>query len=295
MKIARGVLLGVEFFRRFLGPAVQLPTASVGEALPAVVAPPTWGVTARYRSPVGYAAPSVAASDPLPPAPAPVAASAPSHAELPLPVETRALLDANGVQSAAEEAPAPNLNLAHAWLRATNPLKDTDSSADDVAWDEIPTDELRSILIAAVFARARSCQGSTSGCERDGLGVWLGEVADIAFDDPVERLHWMSEIAPSLVRHGIDNDRREELIGAAVGWLAEVPWRDPQAVFGALRVVERIANSGIDPADTLLEQAGEVWRDRSGPRMLLPGTLVDGVVHRLADGHQRRGAMTPVA
>ena len=29
--------------------------------------------------------------------------------------------------------------------------------------------------------------------------------------------------------------------------------------------------------------------------MLLPGALVDGVAHRLADGHQRRGATTPVA
>jgi hypothetical protein len=29
--------------------------------------------------------------------------------------------------------------------------------------------------------------------------------------------------------------------------------------------------------------------------LLLPGALVDGVTHRLADGHQRRGATTPVA
>lgn len=267
MKIARGVLVGVEFFRQFLGPAELLSMTSAKEALPTVVAPLTWGVTARYRSPIVCAAPSVPASDSLPPDPAQVASHAPSQAEPTLPVETRALFDANGIQSATEEASAPNLNLARAWLRATNPLQDTDSSVEGVAWDEIPTDEVRSILIAAVFARARSCQGSNSGCERDGLGVWLGEVADVAFDDPVERLHWMSEIAPALVRHGIDDDRREELIGAAAEWLTQVPWRDPQAVFGALRVVERIANSGIDPAGTLMELAGEVWRDRSGPKM----------------------------
>ncbi len=268
VKIARGVLLGVEFFRRFLGAAELQPTASVKEIPPTVVTPPTWGVTARYRSPAVYAAPPVPANDPLPPVPAQVASCAPFQAEPPPPqVETRALLDANGVQSAMEEAHAPNLNLARAWLRATNPLQDTESSADDVAWEEIPTDEVRSILIAAVFARARSGESFNSGCERDGLGVWLGDVADIAFDDPVDRLHWLSEIAPALVRHGIDNDRRAELIGAATGWLGEVPGKGPRAVFGALHVVERIAISGIDPAGTLLERAGEVWRDHSWRRM----------------------------
>jgi hypothetical protein len=166
-----------------------------------------------------------------------------------------------------EEEPAPNLDLARAWLLATHPLRDTDVSVEEVAWDEIPLDEVRGILSAAVSTRARACRGVRPGCERDILGDWLGTVATIAYVDPGDRLRWMAALAPNLARHGISDDRRDELLGTVAGWLREINLRDPGAVLGALRLVERIAASGIDPGGTLFEEAGPVWGERAWPRM----------------------------
>lgn len=272
--VARWLVGGVEVVQRLLEymgwlPAVpaSVVTTTAGVAQP-IHASASWAMkSAAEWSAFGVDSTSYAATVPSSPPPGSVVqSSSPEVSATESPGEVVPAKEEHENAPAVEES-TPSLNLARAWLRATNPLQDADPSTDDVAWDEIPVGEVQRILCVAVSARARPSPGVNPDCERDCLGDWLGAVADIAFGDPVDRLHWLSEIAPTLVRHGIDNSRRGELIGAAADWLGEVPWRGPRAVFRALQVLEGIATSGIDPAGTLLERAGEVWRDHSWPRM----------------------------
>ena len=274
--IARWLIGGVEFAQRFLAQLGRLSATRTPIARPAVVVPQSlhvspsvWALTsAREWADFGRGSTSDTAS--VPPSPPSVVQSSESASTPSASLSVIVDPPHEGHQNAPvveEEEPAANPDLARAWLLATHPLRDADVSVEEVAWDEIPLDEVRGILSAAISTRARACHGVRPGCERDVLGDWLGTVATIAYVDPGDRLRWMATLAPTLARHGISDDRRDELLGTVAGWLREIDLREPGAVLGALRLVERIAASGIDPGGTLFEEAGPVWGERAWPRM----------------------------
>lgn len=278
--ILSAIIAFEEFFRRFVTELGLWPSDLDRVAPPAAVVPPSlvastpvWAVeAAREWATSGCTPPPVSSTAALPSAPTTVVQAAPPEAA-----------------PEVEEA-APNLDLARAWLLATNPLRDDDASTDEVPWDEIPVEEAQRILTVAVSARARTFNGVRPGCEREVLRDWLGRVAKIAHDDPVERLRWMATLAPALARQGISDERREELIGAIAGWLPEVDRRDPQAVVGAFSAIESIATSGIDPVGALLERAGKVWGERAWPTMLADeaGELLRVIVAQMTAALARR-------
>lgn len=265
---------------------------------PALVAAPTpWAVDmAREWASFGRTAPPVSVTAAPPSAPTTVVQTAPPEptpvVEAPAPPEPTPVVQAPAPPEATPvfEEPAPNLDLARAWLLATNPLRDDDVSTDEVPWDEISADEVQRVLTVAVSARARTFNGVRPGCERDVLRDWLGSVARIAYVDPVERLRWMAALAPALARHGINDDRRDELVGAIAGWLLEVDRRDPQAVLGASAAIECIATSGIDPSGALFERAGKAWGARAWPTMRAgeAGALLQVIVAQMTAALARR-------
>ncbi len=274
--IARGIIKFVELCQQFLVNLGLLPAAPTPIAPTAVVAPSLdvaaqrWAMTAAAEWADFGCAPPTAATG-VPPLPAPMNVVPCSPPDAPPISSTAGPIDPVRVEVHQDapmiDEPAPSLDLSRAWLKATNPLRDDEPSTEGVAWDELPVDEVQGILSIAVSSRARTVHGVRPGCERDVLHHWLGTVSRIAYDDPGQRLHWMATLAPSLARNGIADDRRVELIEAVVGWLDDVDRGDPQAVLGALRAVERIAASGIDPDGNLLEQTGSVWFKRAWPRM----------------------------
>lgn len=149
------------------------------------------------------------------------------------------------------------LGAAREWIRVGGPLAEFRTWRSGVPWERLTPDDQREILDAAVKDRFATDADPSSVI--DTLSYWLGTVAPLIYDDPVERLEWFAALWPAYRPHQMPDTRLREVIQAIDLWTEAIDHEDDYAVRRARRALAGIAATNMYPTAGSDRSVASAW------------------------------------
>lgn len=163
--------------------------------------------------------------------------------------------ECDGAEVPSYVAPA----MLRAWVRSGD-LSDTRRWRGRYTWDRVASEDAQRALDAAVELGVLG--RLALGIRGDDLAFWIGTVAPQALPDGAERLEWLVEHVANASYGGDLGDLGDlgvSIYELVMDWYGDVDRDDlPQRV-RALRAMEEIATSSLEPSGELSESLGEAW------------------------------------
>ncbi len=180
--------------------------------------------------------------------------------------------------------------LVRAWIRSGGDLTTNGHWHDGVSWSAVPEGEGRQVLDAAVDTCVLAAQMNDE--LRHGLRFWVETVAPEVIGDAAERLEWMAVRVARRSNEGMLHASREFLREATWDWYGEVEPNDVAGAVRALRALETIARSNVDPSGEMYEGLPEAWENfpwADAPVEALDAVMAEAVAMAVGDAAKGKG------